>query len=64
MPGTHARLAPHEVGDVLKLFGVDISVTVKIEHLEGDLEVAPRRRQHRQEEHVVRKGDEATCSKS
>ena len=56
VPSAHAGLASHEVSDVLELFGVDVPIPVEVEHLEGDLEVAPRRRQHRQEEHVVRKG--------
>ena len=53
VPCAHARLAPHDVCDVLELLGVDVSVSVQVEHLEGDLEVAPRRRQNRQQEHVV-----------
>ena len=40
----------------LKLFGVDVAVAVEVEHLEGDLEVAPRGGQHRQQEDVVREG--------
>ena len=40
----------------LELFGVDVAVAVEVEHLEGDLEVAPRGGQHRQQEDVVREG--------
>ena len=55
----HAGLALHEVGDHLELLGVHVAVAVEVEHLEGDLEVAPRRRQHRQQEDVVGEGYQA-----
>ena len=56
VPGPHAGLTLHEVGHHLELFGVDVAVAVEVEHLEGDLEVAPRGGQHRQQEDVVREG--------
>ena len=39
--------------DFFELGRVDYAVSVKVEHPEGDLEVAPRRRQQHQNEHVV-----------
>ena len=38
---------------------VNVAVAVEVEHLEGDLEVAARRREHRQQEDVVGERDQA-----
>ena len=38
---------------------VDVAVAVEVEHLECDLEVAARRREHRQQEDVVGERDQA-----
>ena len=38
---------------------VDVAVAVEVEHLECDLEVAARSREHRQQEDVVGERDQA-----
>ena len=58
----HAGLALHEVGDHLELLGVHVAVAVQVEHLEGDLKVAPGGAQHRQQKYVVGEGYQATCA--
>ena len=60
VPGPHAGLALHEVGDHLKLLGVNIAVTVQVKHLESDFEMTPRGAQNSQQEDVVRERNEAT----
>ena len=63
VPRAHRALALHEVGHDLELLGVHVAVAVEVEHLERDLEVAARGREHSEQEDVVGEGDEAALVK-
>ena len=57
VPGPHAGLTFHQIGDNFKLLGINIAVSVQVKHLEGYLKIATGGTQNSQEEYVIREGN-------